>query len=92
MAERSRIEAGRRRVRQAKRALAGAAVAGFAVVLVLARQGHPASGRPASSGVAQPSSSVRAAGYRERDDDSTLAGGSLAPSGGGAPSAASHTS
>ena len=40
----TRVEGGRRRARVAKRAVALTAVAGFAVVLGLVRQGHPATG------------------------------------------------
>jgi len=45
----SRVEAGRRRAKAAKRAVALTAAAGFAVVLALARQGHPATVVPTHS-------------------------------------------
>src|SRR5689334_14403984 len=44
MPQATRIEAGRRRARAAKRAVALTAAAGFAVLLAVARQGHPATG------------------------------------------------
>ena len=76
----SRVEAGRRRAKAAKRAVALTAAAGFAVVLALARQGHPATGAsstrsaPHSTGTSSPSLS---------QSGSTLGGGSVAPSSGG---------
>jgi hypothetical protein len=90
----SRIEAARGRAKAAKRAVALTAAAGFAVVLALARQGHPATGThatptvPASTGT--PSSSVNSG--EENDDGSTLGGGSIAPSSSATPPAASATS
>jgi len=65
-------------------------MAGFAVVLALARQGHPATGT--SSTDTAPQSKGAASSSVERDDDSALGGGSLAPSTGGSPPAATHTS
>ena len=86
----TRVETGRRRAKAAKRAVALTAAAGFAVVLALARQGHPATGTSSTRTVPQPkgssSSSVK------RQGGSTLGGGSLAPSSGGSSSASSHTS
>lgn len=91
----TRVEAGRRRARAAKRAVTVAAAAGFAVVLALARQGHPATGTSSTGGA--PQSTGSSSSSVKRDDgselgDSQLDGGSLAPPSGGSPSAATHTS
>src|SRR5438445_2012863 len=86
----TRVEAGRRRARAAKRAVTLTAAAGFAVVLALARLGHPAAGtattRTVQASTGSPSSSAT------RQDGSSLGGGSLAPSAGGSPPAATHSS
>jgi hypothetical protein len=99
---RTRIEAARRRARAAKRAIALTAAAAFAVVLALARQGHPAIGAPTVSGgnglapTASSSQSHDGDDDGERDDDGSLLGdlvrGLLAPSSSESPPAASHTS
>jgi hypothetical protein len=85
----TRVEAGRRRAKAAKRAVAFTAAAGFAVVLALARQGHPAAGTASTTHTApqsKGSSSVNGQG------GFALGGGSLSPSSGVSPPAASHTS
>lgn len=104
MAE-GRVEAVRRRARAAKRAIALIAAAAFAVVLALARQGHPATGVPAISGgpngagqsTASSSQSHDGDDDGEHDDDDgsllgALVGGLLAPSSSESPPAGSHTS
>ena len=103
MAE-GRIEAARRRVRAAKRAIALTAAAAFAVVLALARQGHPATGTQAISGgpngvgqsTASSSQLLDGDDDGEHDDDGSLLGGLLggllAPSSSESPPAGSHTS
>jgi hypothetical protein len=86
----TRVEAGRRRARAAKRAVALTAAAGFAVLLAVARQGHPATGTstPSVSHSTGSSSSLQ----QEDDSGSSLGGGSIAPSSGGSPPVASQTS
>jgi hypothetical protein len=103
MAE-GRIEAARRRARAAKRAIALSAAAAFAVVLALARQGHPGAGVPAISGgpngvgpsTASSSQSHDGDDDGEHDDDGSLlgalVGGLLAPSSSESTPAGSHTS
>jgi len=92
----SRVEAGRRRAKAAKRAVALTAAAGFAVVLALARQGHPATVVPTHSSstgsVAQSTGSSSRSGNSEDDDTSSLGGGSLAPPSSATPPVATHTS
>src|SRR5438477_9428007 len=83
----TRVEAGRRRAKAAKRAVALTAAAGFAVVLALVRQGaqRPARFRPtpcrSRRGAPLPPSPGRAA----PNSAVQLGGGSLAPSSGGGP-------
>lgn len=102
---RTRIEAARRRARAAKRAIALTAAAAFAVVLALARQGHPAIGVPTASGgpngVAPTASSSQSHdgdddGEHDDGEEGSLLGGLvhglLAPSSSESPPAASHTS
>lgn len=86
----TRVEAGRRRARAAKRAVALTAAAGFAVVLAVARQGHPATGTPTTRTVQESTGSASSSATRQ--SGSTLGGGSIAPSSGGSPSAATATS
>jgi len=92
----SRVEAGRRRAKAAKRAVALTAATGFAVVLALARQGHPATVVPTHStsagSVAQSTGSSSRSGNSEDDDTSSLGGGSLAPPSSATPPVATHTS
>jgi hypothetical protein len=90
MPQATRVEAGRRRAKAAKRAVALTAVAGFAVLLGVARQGHPATGTstPSVSNSTGSSSSL----YGEDDSGSSLGGGYIAPSSGGSPPVASQTS
>jgi hypothetical protein len=96
MPEETRVEAGRRRARAAKRAVALTAAAGFAVAVGLVRQGHPATGTsstrtvPQSTGSSSSSSLGRQSGSQL--DGTQLGGGSIAPSSGGSPSASTHTS
>lgn len=95
MPRETRIEAGRRRARAAKRAVALTAVAGFAVVLALARLGHPAARSTPTRTVQHTEGSSSASVDRSDDstsDDEMLGGGSLAPPSGGSPPVATHTS
>jgi hypothetical protein len=86
----TRVEAGRRRARAAKRAVAFTAATGFAVVLALARQGHPATGTSTTRTVQDSAGSSSSSATRQ--GGSSLGGGSLAPSTGASPPAATHTS
>jgi hypothetical protein len=92
MPQASRVEAGRRRARTAKRAVTITAAAGFAVLIAVARQGHPATGAstPSVSHSTGRSSSPDESG--SQSDDSQLGGGSIAPSSGGSPPVATQTS
>ncbi|HJQ73332.1 MAG TPA: hypothetical protein VJ814_00480 [Gaiellaceae bacterium] len=96
MPSETRVEAGRRRARAAKRAVTLTAAAGFAVVLALARQGHPATSvrTPASSTSSVAGSTTSSSESSERDDDSgsTLGGGSLSPPSSASHQASTHTS
>jgi hypothetical protein len=78
MPEPTRVEAGRRRAQLAKRAVALAAAAGFAVSLALVRVGHPATATSPSAHTRSQSGSSLSPSESERDD-STLGGGSIAP-------------
>jgi hypothetical protein len=92
MPQATRVNGGRRRARAAKRAVTLTAAAGFAVLLAVARQGHPATG---TSTTATSTTSVsHSAGSPSFLDDegSSLGGGSIAPSSGGSPPVASQTS
>jgi hypothetical protein len=95
MPEPTRVEQGRRRARAAKRAVALAAAAGFAVVLGLVRQGHPAAGAVATH-TGHRSTGSSSSSPVERQGGSALGGGSgtgtLAPSSGASPPVASRTS
>jgi hypothetical protein len=98
MPQATRIEAGRRRARAAKRAVALTAAAGFAVLLAVARQGHPATGT-STTPTSTTSVSHSAGNPSSRDhegselDESQFGGGSIAPSSsGGSPPVASQTS
>jgi hypothetical protein len=91
----TRIEAGRRRAKAAKRALGLTSAAGFAVALALARQGHPAAGGPTTSSSTSGVDGSTASSSRSHESDdhgSTLQGGSLASPSGGSPPVATHTS
>jgi hypothetical protein len=89
----TRVEGGRRRAKSAKRAVALSAAAGFAVVLALVRQAHPATGTTSTHTVPQSTgSSASSSGTWEDDSGSSLDGGTLAPPSGASPPASSHTS
>jgi hypothetical protein len=92
MPQATRVEAGRRRARAAKRAVTLTAAAGFAVLLAVARQGHPAAGASTPSVSHSTGSSSASSLYGEDDSGSSLGGGSIAPSSGGSPPVASQTS
>jgi hypothetical protein len=81
----SRIERARRRATGAKRALAAAAVAAFAVAFVLARVSHPGHAKTSSA----VSNSQSTATTESSDDDS---GSAIAPSGGSTPSVQTNVS
>ena len=85
MPERTRVEAGRRRVRVAKRTVAVTAATGFAVVVALVRQAHPATATATATASSSRSGSESgsASSSRSRQRGSTLEGGSIAPSSGG---------
>jgi hypothetical protein len=92
MPQATRVEAGRRRARAAKRAVTITAAAGFVVLLAVARQGHPAAGTSttptSNSSVSQSSGSSSSL----ESGSSLGGGGSIAPSSGGSPPVASQTS
>jgi hypothetical protein len=92
MPQATRVEAGRRRARAAKRAVTLTAAAGFAVLLAVARQGHPAAGT--STTPTSTTSVSHATGSSSLNQSgSSLGGGSIAsPSSGGSPPVASQTS
>ncbi|HET8752541.1 MAG TPA: hypothetical protein VFM43_08465 [Gaiellaceae bacterium] len=95
MPGRTRIEAARRRAKAAKRAVALVAAVGFAVVLGLARQGHPAGGTSPARAVSHTDEGRSSSVDRSDDsdsDDSTLGGGTLAQPSNGSPPATTHTS
>jgi hypothetical protein len=92
MPQATRVEAGRRRARAAKRVVTLTAAAGFAVLLAVARQGHPAAGTSTPSVSHSTGSSSTSSVYGEDDSGSSLGGGSIAPSSGGSPPVASQTS
>jgi hypothetical protein len=87
----TRVEGGRRRASAAKRAVALTAAAGFAVVLALVRQGHPATGASPTHSVSQSTGSSSSSSHTW-EDGSSLDGGTLAPPSSQSPSATSHTS
>ena len=87
----TRVEGGRRRAKAAKRAVALTAAAGFAVVLALVRQGHPATGASSTRNVPQSTGSPSSSSS-SWEDGSSLDGGTLAPPSSQSPPAASHTS
>src|SRR5262249_7247830 len=92
MPQATRVEAGRRRARAAKRAVTLTAAAGFAVLLAVAPQGHPAAGtsttRTSTAKVSHAAGNSSSLGQ----NGSQLGGGSIAPSSGGNPPASSQTS
>lgn len=89
MAGETRIEAARRRVRVAKRAVGLAATIGFAAVLALVRLGHPATAASSSGSASQAGES--SSSLHHQQSGSSLGGGYLAPSS-GSPPVASATS
>jgi hypothetical protein len=82
----SRVGAARRRAGLAKRAVAVSSAAAFAVALVLARVSHP--GHAASQG----GSTSGATAVATDDDGFDFGSGSIAPSGGSAPTVQSNGS
>jgi hypothetical protein len=93
MPQPTRVEAGRRRAKAAKRAVAITAAAGFAVLLAVVRQGHPAAGTstPSVSQSTGSASSLSGSDYSQ-SYGTQLDGGSIAPPSGGSPPVASQTS
>ena len=92
MPQATRVEAGRRRARAAKRAVAFTAAAGFAVVLGVARQGHPATGTSTTPTSTTSVSHSSGSSSSLNQSGSSLGGGAIAPSSGGSPPVASQTS
>lgn len=92
MPQATRVEAGRRRARAAKRAVTLTAAAGFAVLLAVARLGHPAAGT-STTPTSTTSVSHSTGSSSLNQSGSSLGGGSIAsPSSGGSPPVASQTS
>ena len=92
MPQATRVEAGRRRARAAKRAVAFTAAAGFAVLLAVARLGHPAAGTSTTPTSNTSVSHSTGSASSLNESGSSLGGGSIAPSSGGSPPVASQTS
>jgi hypothetical protein len=93
MPQATRVEAGRRRARAAKRAVTLTAAAGFAVLLAVARLGHPAAGTSTTPTSTTSVSHSTGSSSSLNQSGSSLGGGSIAsPSSGGSPPVASQTS
>ncbi len=90
MAERTRIEAGRKRAETAKRTVVLASAAAFVTALALVRQGHPATATQQSTGAGARSRSSSFSDDGERV--SRYGGGRIAPSSGGTPPIVTATS